>query len=443
MFEWAVSLPTLGLVAYLNRRGIDILPLVVWLPFVVVSNLLTVRVWRGVILTMSLPVLLAAGMVLGVGLTGFVALLGSVDGREVHRQVTVARALFNRCQVTLSAMAGASVYGLLGSDTFRFPGGFAAFGPALFVDLAVNAGFVIVGSRLATHVPWRLILHNMLQRRPVGHLVTQFCLGSLALMLVPLFQSVGVWGLVVGLAPIFLARELFSNAQRLRDASEAIEAKNRALVDVSGRIAEERRDERLCIAGELHDEVLQPLYKVHLMGEVLRRDLTSGRLLDLEDDLPQLLEATRAAQDALRRVVRDLRDSSLGPGGLRRALEALVRNLETSSSARIVAEVDEVSGSPLVQLLAYQIAREALQNAVKHSRATAVRVAARTEEGVLRVLVEDDGIGFLPAGVRSDDHFGLQLMRERAEAAGGHLYVDSAPGAGTRVVARLPTEPGG
>jgi len=244
--------------------------------------------------------------------------------------------------------------------------------------------------------------------------------------------------LVAGMAPLLLAHQLFLRGQKLREASRAVETMNRALVDVSGRIAEERRDERLCIAGALHDEVLQPLYKVHLMGEVLRRDLSSGRLLDLEDDLPGLLEATRVAQDALRRVVRDLRDSSLGPGGLHRALKALIRNAEGSCRARISAEVDEVDGSPLVQLLAYQIVREALQNALKHSSASAIRVLVKDEGDAIRLLVEDDGQGFSPLVVDTQNHFGLQLMRERAEAAGGHLSIDSAPGAGTRVVARLP-----
>ena len=438
-FEWAVSLPTLAFVAYLGLRTEDVSGAAVWLPFVVITNLLTARVWDGVVLTMGVPVLLAAGIVLGPALTGVLAVIGSADQRELRREVSVSRALFNRCQVTLSAMAGASVYHLLGGHPFELPDALAAFGPALSAGLMVNAGFVVAASRLGTGLPWRSILVNLLEQRPISHLVAQLCLGSLALMLVPLVESTGAWGLIVGLGPVLLARQLFAHGYKLREASRSIEAKNRALVDVSGRIAEERRDERLCIAGELHDEVIQPLYKVHLMGEVLRRDLATGRLLDLEEDLPELLEATQAAQDALRRVVRDLRDSSLGPGGLRRALEALVRRLEASCPAAIHTDLEEVGGPPLVQLLAYQIAREALQNAIKHSRARVIRVSARMEDEVLRLFVEDDGVGFEPTSVRNEDHFGLQLMRERAEAAGGHLYVDSAPGAGTRVVARLPT----
>ena len=70
-------------------------------------------------------------------------------------------------------------------------------------------------------------------------------------------------------------------------------------------LANERRDERQVLAGELHDEVL-PLFKVHLMGQVLRQDLDSGRQI-----LPELLTATEMAQSAIRDVVRGLRGAKL------------------------------------------------------------------------------------------------------------------------------------
>jgi signal transduction histidine kinase len=439
VFEWSVALPTLVLVGYAVPRGDDLAGALPWLAMALATSLMSVRMWGTVSVNMSLPVLVAAGMVLGAPLAGMVALLGSVDRRELRGQVAFSRVLFDHSQIALSAMAAAATYGALGGGPYRLPGVLAAFAAALAADLAVNLSMVLLGTRLTVRLPWQTIVESLFGERPLEQLLVYSCLGSVALVLVPLFEVGGVWGLAVGLAPLILAHQAFLRSRRLRDASAAVEAKNRALVDVSGRIAEERRDERLCIAGELHDEVIQPLYKVHLMGEVLRRDLATGRLLDLEEDLPELLEATQAAQDALRRVVRDLRDSSLGPGGLRRALEALIRSLEASCPAAIHTDLEEVGGPPLVQLLAYQIAREALQNAIKHARARVIRVSARTEEGVLRVVVEDDGVGFAPLLVRSDDHFGLQLMRERAEAAGGHLYVDSAPGTGTRVMASLPT----
>lgn len=437
--EWLVSIATLVVLALLGVSAADVRAVLPWLPFVVVTNLLSVRVWGNIVLTVSLPVLLAAGIVLGPRLSGLLALVGSVDQREWRREVTFTQAVFNRCQIAASTMIAAGVYHALTGGTYHLPSALAAFTPAAIADFVVNLGVVLIFARMAFRLPWATLLRNLLGGRPIEYVLTYLCLGYLAVALVVLDRSSGSWGLVVGLAPLILARQLFAHSKRLNEASLAIEAKNRALIAVSSQIAAERRDERVCVAGELHDEVLQPLYQVHLMGEVLRRDLATGRLLELEDDLPRLLAATQAAQEALRRVIRDLRDSSLGPGGLRTALSVLVRNLEASTPARIDAHVEEVAGSPLVQLLAYQIAREALQNAIKHSRARHILLSVHQDGDAIRIAVEDDGIGFSPLEARGGDHFGLQLMRERAEAGGGMLSIDSTPGGGTRVAARLPT----
>jgi signal transduction histidine kinase len=91
-------------------------------------------------------------------------------------------------------------------------------------------------------------------------------------------------------------------------------------------------------------------------------------------------------------------------------------------------------------LLLYHLAREALSNAIRHSNATSIVLVLDQEEDAIRLRVSDDGQGFNVLGVDSSSHFGLQLMRERVELAGGLLHVDSQPGAGTTVLARLPVE---
>jgi signal transduction histidine kinase len=182
------------------------------------------------------------------------------------------------------------------------------------------------------------------------------------------------------------------------------------------------------------------LFKVHLMGQVLRQDLLSGRLLDLDDDIPELLKATEAAQDSIRSVLRDLRRSSLGPGGLNSTIELLAQQLEAGGASTFRLDLEDVGGSSVIQLLAYQVAREAMTNAARHSKASVVSVTLERSEGLIRLRVEDDGIGFLPQSVDQEAHFGLQLIRERVEAAGGTVFVTSELSVGTRVVANLPTD---
>jgi signal transduction histidine kinase len=91
-----------------------------------------------------------------------------------------------------------------------------------------------------------------------------------------------------------------------------------------------------------------------------------------------------------------------------------------------------------VQLL--RIVQEALTNVRKHARARAVRVGLSVTGGAAEAVVEDDGLGFDPSrvGTTQPAVFGLRFMRERAEEVGGTVCVDSRPGAGTRVVIRVP-----
>jgi signal transduction histidine kinase len=231
---------------------------------------------------------------------------------------------------------------------------------------------------------------------------------------------------------------MFVHWKRLTETESRLDAERRALNHVSSRIADERKDERLTVAAGIHDEVLPPLYKVHLMGHVLRQDLASGRLLDLDSDVPNLLEATDAASRALRDLIGNLRRSPLGPGGLAETLRLLARDLSVESRVGIDVNASVVPGTPLVHLLLYQATREALVNAVKHSRASSIRVTLDYSDDEIQVVVEDDGVGFEPSLVDRSSHFGVELMRERVALAGGELFIESAANAGTRIIVKVP-----
>ena len=85
----------------------------------------------------------------------------------------------------------------------------------------------------------------------------------------------------------------------------------------------------------------------------------------------------------------------------------------------------------------YRVVQEAMTNVARHARATRVDVLAERRGDRVLVMVEDDGVGFEPDRVQRGDHFGLLGMRERAEALGGTLTVESAPGAGTTIVVEV------
>jgi signal transduction histidine kinase len=414
--------------------------MLLWIGVAAIGDLMPVRLWGTVTLSMSLPVTLAAGMIFSPVESGLIAFLAALDMREFRSEISVARGLYNRGLVAASVLTASFFFHLVGGDVAMWPSVLLLGTGALFVDWGVNTLLVIVPVAYGSGLAPSQVLGQIYGRQPGKHLVSYVCLGFLAALLATLWVVAGAWGLIACLAPLGLARQLFSQSRQLDAASASLKEKDRALVLSADLVLDERRDERMAVAGELHDEVLPPLFKVHLMGQVLRQDLKAGRLLALDEDIPELIAATEAAQEAIRCVVRDLRRSSLGPGGLNSTLELLCETLSNSGCPKIQLDLEDVGGSSVVQLLAYQIAREALNNAARHSKATEIKLSLSRQGDFVRLVVEDDGVGFVAFEINQETHFGLQLIRERAESAGGSAYIDSALGTGTVVSVLLPAD---
>lgn len=441
-----VSLGTLALISillWLQRDQFEegMVWVFVWIGAVAVADLFSIPVWGTVVLSLSFPLLVAAGIVFPPGVAGLVALIGSGERRELRREVSLGKALFNRSQIALATTAAASVFYAFGADASNWPSILGITALALLADLVVNLALVVTAVRMSSGRSLPEIANGMLLQRPVRRTLGYLSVGLLAPVIALLFEEVGGWGLLGVLGPVALAHELFSSQRELRDVSQEIENKTRALADAVARVAEERRQERLFVAGDLHDLILQPLYKVHLMGQVLRRDLESGRLLDLDTDLPGLLEATDVAQDAIRDMLRSLRRSSISTGGVDKAVRLLLAEVQERTGIDVTLNVDWVDGSSLSELVAYQVIREAIANVEKHSGARQVAVTLSSDSDNVCVSIDDDGQGFEPILVDREEHFGLQLMRERVEAIGGLFQIVTSIGIGTNVVARIPRQP--
>ena len=422
----------------LAQVWLELLP---WVLVVAVADLAPVPIWGSVQLMMSFPVLLATAFVFPPYVAGILSFVATVDAREFRHEIPVFRGLFNRSNVALSVIAASWTFHNLDGDLADWPTVLLAASAALIVDVAINATLLVAGTHLLTGVSTKALVANVYGGpHPQPFLVAYACFGLLALLLASVYGVAGSWGLVAFAIPLLLARQMFTHWKRVGEDALAIEAKDKALSVVSNRIADERRDERLAVAAGIHDEVLPPLFKVHLMGQVVRHDLATGRLLDLEADVPDLLRAVETADAALRDLIRDLRQSTIGPGGLLETLRLLAREAEAGSKVRVRLHLAEVDGSPLTHLLIYQLAREAVINALKHAEASEIEIVLAQEEGAIRLRVSDDGRGFNPLAVDGSGHFGLQLSRERIELAGGAMAVDTSPDCGTTIHFRLPTD---
>jgi PAS domain S-box-containing protein len=198
-------------------------------------------------------------------------------------------------------------------------------------------------------------------------------------------------------------------------------------------LREIREAERRRIARDLHDVVLQDLAGA-LQGLQATRIESGGSGSELEQEIAAL----RRAVGSLRNAIYDLRLEKDQP--LVRAVESLVelnRQLTPEREIRLSVHEDfppELPGASDVELL--RVLQEALVNARRHSDARRVEVTLGVETREARVEVADDGLGFDPAVVR--EGVGLAGMRERAAALGVRLELESAPGEGTRVRARVP-----
>ncbi len=197
-----------------------------------------------------------------------------------------------------------------------------------------------------------------------------------------------------------------------------------------------RDQERARLQRDLHDGLGPTLGGITLRAEAVRNLIRAGAPTDQVDDvLAQIGEATESAVTEIRRLIDDLRPTSLEQFGLRRALldaaEDTVGDLATTVR---VPDVIRPLGAQ-VEVATYRIAVEALRNVRTHARATTCRLDLDVNGTTLVLEVSDDGIGIDTA----EPGVGMASMRERAKEVGGSVEITTpGPGPGTRLVARLP-----
>jgi signal transduction histidine kinase len=192
------------------------------------------------------------------------------------------------------------------------------------------------------------------------------------------------------------------------------------------RLAEAQRTERRRIERDLHDGAQQRLL-------ALAMELRSAHLGGNDERMRQALsDGATAAQSAvreLRDLANGLHPAALADGGLPAALDDLARH----SPVALQLDVDVPRLDPALEFTAWLVIGESVVNVQKHAHATRVAVAVHQHDGQLRIRIRDDG-----GGAANPDGPGLRGVRDRVEAAGGTLLIDSPAGAGTTIQAVLP-----
>ena len=225
--------------------------------------------------------------------------------------------------------------------------------------------------------------------------------------------------------------------QRERDFLEVqVRERTANLAELATHLQNVREDERGHLARELHDELGALLTAAKLDVARLKSRL-AGSQPEAVERLTHLTNTLNSGIALKRRIVEDLRPSSLSHLGLVASLEILAREFEERSGLSVTTDLEAVELGGSTQLTVYRLVQESLTNMGKYAEATQAEISLHNFDSYVTVEVKDNGKGFKTASVGAGSH-GLAGMRHRVEAAGGRLTVTSAEGEGTRISAVLP-----
>ncbi len=230
--------------------------------------------------------------------------------------------------------------------------------------------------------------------------------------------------------PVFMRGASLDNTAR-RLAEEAAH-------DLGGRLIHAREEEQTRLARELLDDLSQSLALLSVELEMFgqsppaEREQISGRMQEFSAQVKRL-------SSEVHRLSHQLHPAKLEHLGLVAAMRGFCK--EFAAAHEIAIEFADRSVPRAVPeetaLCLYRIAQEALHNVVKHSGGTAARVELAMDGGELRLVIVDDGVGFDPETMRANSSLGLVSMAERARFVHGRFSIESHPGKGTRIEARV------
>jgi PAS domain S-box-containing protein len=222
-------------------------------------------------------------------------------------------------------------------------------------------------------------------------------------------------------------------------AEEDLHSYAERLKTTSRRLVEVQESERRLLATELHDRVGQNLTALGINLSIVSGGLPPGTKPELAARLEDCTALVGGTVDAMRDVMAELRPHALDDYGLPAALRSLATGFSRRTGIQVAFE-KQGRGADLpkpVDLAMFRIAQEALNNVAKHANAKRVAIAIRRGNGSAVLSVSDNGVGFDPKSIespRAEAGWGLQIMRERAEAVGAHFTLKAGPNSGVQVL---------
>ncbi len=213
-------------------------------------------------------------------------------------------------------------------------------------------------------------------------------------------------------------------------------------IEIQHRLIEQREQDRLAIARNIHDGPVQNLTSMLFNVQVAKEDLTDPRMLN---EMDQIVQNLKHALQELRHLIFEIRPPSVIRFGLARAIEFHAGELkEKETDLELALDLTD-NGKQLSEfacLALYRIYQEAIANVLRHSEATQAWVRLNFAQDKLALEIRDNGKGFAFEGnigrLAETGHYGLAGIKERVDVIGGKLMVVSAPGSGTTIQVEAP-----
>ena len=192
--------------------------------------------------------------------------------------------------------------------------------------------------------------------------------------------------------------------------------------------------ERNRLARELHDTLAHTLSGISVNLEALKTFVPEGDE-EVERMIDSSLQAARRGLDGTRRALKDLRTKALEDLGLELALKALLDNLSERQDIEVEAQIEPLLHilPPNVEQAFYRIGQESIENVALHANASRIYFTLGEHDGIIEMIIADNGVGFDPESYPKIGHYGLEGIRERAMSIGADLTVESQIERGTTI----------
>ncbi len=232
--------------------------------------------------------------------------------------------------------------------------------------------------------------------------------------------------------------QLIKNNEQLERFTEYEKEKNKILII----------EERFKIASELHDSLAQTLASLKIQARVLDESIHQGDDSQMWNELEKLEDSIHKANTEIRELIKQFRTGPKATKNFITELENLIDSFKKeNSSIKIFLQIEDkkVNLSDDQSRNTLKIIQEAITNVVKHSQAKIVRLfVSKEKDNTVNVLVEDDGIGIAKSCFIgheeevSGEHFGISVMKDRANQMNARLDIESEPGEGVRIKLNIP-----